>query len=67
MDMTIFDIISILGGLALIFAPEWAYNFGRKGEKKEIPPKWKIISRIAGVIFVGFGVFFIYIGHFSGQ
>lgn len=59
MSLTLFDLITILGGVLLLVAPDWAYNFGR-AEHKEIPPKWRVISRVAGIVFILLGVFFIY-------
>lgn len=60
MDMRIFDVISIVAGLALIIAPRWAYNFGRQ-EHKEMPKSWPIVSRILGVLFTGIGLMFLFV------
>lgn len=57
-NVTIFDIIAIGGGVLLIVAPEWTYNFGRK-EKVEMPQNWPRISRIVGAVFVAIGIAFL--------
>lgn len=59
--MILFDIISIGGGLVLIIAPKWAYEFGNKNAR-EMPKNWPVISRIAGVVFIGLGLLFMYLG-----
>lgn len=59
--MLILDIITILGGLMLIIAPDWCYNAMRRpGEKQEVPANWHRNSRIFGVIFLAAGGFFVY-------
>ena len=57
--LQLLDMLMIAGGIALLVAPNWTYNFGSR-EKKEIPKNWPIISRIFGVIFVLMGAFFMY-------
>lgn len=54
------DIILIAGALALIVAPKWTYNFGRK-EAVEMPKNWHIISRVIGVVFLCIEGVFLYL------
>lgn len=63
MFMEILDFLTIAGGLALIVAPGWAYNFGRK-EPAEVPKSWAVTSRVAGVFFLLLGLVFIYFNYF---
>lgn len=59
MGMTIFDIVTVAGGIILLVNPNWAYNVGRR-EKQDPPKNWPIIARVLGVTFLLIGAWFIW-------
>lgn len=58
--MIIWDFLLVAGAAAMIFAPRWVYNFGKR-EKTEMPDNWPRKSRIIGAIFLAISLFFLFI------